>query len=201
MRRVLFGSLIACAGALTVSESALATAFAGIGATLETSMGNIVIELDPVHAPRSVANFIRYVNEKEFDNTLFYRVEPGFVIQGGSYGADGMYRPTHDPIPLEANNALRNVRGAVSMARTDNPNSADAEYFIVLQDTPALDHQPGDPGNTTGYAVFGHVVEGMDVVDRIAMVPRGGTGPFPAAAPTTPVVIRRVFLSTPPARP
>jgi cyclophilin family peptidyl-prolyl cis-trans isomerase len=190
--------LLGIVGALALSASTLATGFAGINVTLETSLGNIVLELDPVHAPRSVANFLRYVAEKHFDNTLFYRVEPGFVIQAGSYGADGVGRATHDPIPLEANNGLKNVRGAISMARTDDPNSADAEFFIVLADNPALDHQSGDPGNATGYAVFGHVVEGMDVVDKIAMVPRGGEGPFPAASPKTPVVIRRALQLPPP---
>jgi cyclophilin family peptidyl-prolyl cis-trans isomerase len=190
--------LLTLGWALFVSANALATAFAGITVTLETSMGNIVLELDPVHAPRSVANFLRYVEEKHFDNTLFYRVEPGFVIQAGSFGADGNGRAVHDPIPLEANNGLKNVRGAISMARTDDPASADAEFFIVLADNPALDHQPADPGNNTGYAVFGHVVRGMDVVDKIAAVPLGSNGPFPGAAPTTPIVIRRAVVLSPP---
>ena len=161
---------------------------------LLTTMGSIVVRLDPEHAPASVANFLRYVNEKHFDDTLFYRVVPGFVIQAGSYGLDGKSRPTHESIPLEANNGLKNVRGAISMARNDDPNSADAEFFIVLADNPGLDHKPDDPGNTTGYAVFGRVVQGMDIVDMIAGVPLGGTGPFGAAAPGTPVVINRTLL-------
>ena len=182
------------AAMLAASPAPAVQAIGGIPVTLETTLGTIVLELDPARAPRSVTNFLRYVNEKTFDNTLFYRIEPGFVIQAGSYGADGMYRPTREPIPLEAKNGLRNLRGAVAMARNDNPNSADAEYFIVLRDTPGLDHDPADSGNKTGYAVFGYVVQGMDVVDKIAAQPRGGgKGPFPDAAPLTPVVIKRVY--------
>jgi cyclophilin family peptidyl-prolyl cis-trans isomerase len=160
----------------------------------ETSMGTIVFELDPEHAPASVANFLRYVAERHFDGTVFYRVVPGFVIEAGSFDAEGKGRAVHDPIPLEANNGLKNVRGAISMAHGDDPNSARAEFFIVLADNPGLDQAADDHDNKTGYAVFGHVVEGMDVVDKIAAVPTGGTGPFPGEAPVTPVVINKASL-------
>lgn len=165
--------------------------------TLKTSAGNIVIQLDAEHAPATVANFERYVKEKHFDRTVFYRVEPGFVIQGGSYKADGSYRGgVHAPIPLEANNRLKNRRGAVAMARGDDPASADAEFFIDLADNPDLDQAPGDGANKTGYAVFGYVVSGMDVVDKIAAVPLGGKGPFPPdATPLEPVVIQKATLT------
>jgi len=161
---------------------------------IETSLGDVTMQLDPVHAPVTVANFLRYVNEGHFNGTVVYRVEPGFVIQAGSWDARVQVRPTHQPIALEANNGLSNLRGSVAMARGDDPASATAEFFINLADNLALDHQSSDAGNTTGYAVFGKVIAGMDVVDRIAAVPRGDHGPMPGAAPVEPIVIRRVFV-------
>ncbi len=164
-------------------------------ATIETSMGNIVIELDAEHTPATVANFERYAREGHFDGTVVYRVAPGFVIQAGSSDAQGNTRDVHDPIPLETAAAGSNLRGTVAMARADDPTSATAEFFINLADNTGLDHQPDDHDNKTGYAVFGHVVEGMDVVDRIAMVPlMGGVGPFPDAAPAMPVTIVKVTI-------
>lgn len=164
-------------------------------ATIQTSMGNIVVELDAEHTPATVANFTRYAKEGHFDGTVIYRVAPGFVIQAGSIGAQGMSRPVHDPIPLETANAASNLRGTISMARADDPNSATAEFFINLADNSGLDHQADDHDNKTGYATFGQVVEGMDVVDRIAMVPlMGGQGPFPDADPVMPVTILKVTV-------
>lgn len=164
-------------------------------ATIQTSMGNIVVELDPQHTPATVANFIRYAMEGHFDGTVIYRVAPGFVIQAGSIDAQGMSRPVHDPIPLETANAASNLRGTISMARADDPVSATAEFFINLADNSGLDHQADDHDNKTGYATFGHVVEGMDVIDRIAMVPlMGGVGPFPDADPAMPVTIVKVTV-------
>jgi len=160
-----------------------------------TSMGEIVMELDRVHAPASVQSFLRYVMEGHFDDTVFYRVAPRFVIQAGSVDANGNGKQVHDPSRLEANNGLSNVRGAVALARENEPNSATAEFFINLVDNRALDHQPGDMENKTGYTVFAHVVTGMDVVDAIAMVQLGGGhGPFPDAAPLTPIVIQKVTI-------
>ncbi|HWA30229.1 MAG TPA: peptidylprolyl isomerase [Rhizomicrobium sp.] len=169
---------------------------AGPLATIQTSMGSFVIALDPVHAPLTVANFIRYAKAKHFDGTVIYRIAPNFVIQMGSYDAKGNYRPTRKPIPLEANNGLSNVRGAVAMARDDPPASAVAEFFIDMSDnSAALDHDPKDTGNTTGYAVFGHVVSGMAVLDKINDVPLGGTGPMPASAPKTPITIEKITIA------
>lgn len=162
--------------------------------SIATDMGDIVIALDDVHAPATVANFLRYMKEGHFDGTVFYRVVPGFVIQAGSWEADQHTRGVHEPIPLEADNGLSNVRGAVAMARGDVPASATADFFIDLSDNTALDHQASDTANTTGYAVFGHVIAGMDVVDKIAAVPLGDNGPFKGAAPVTPVTITRVSL-------
>ncbi|MGZ5923181.1 MAG: peptidylprolyl isomerase [Rhizomicrobium sp.] len=161
---------------------------------IETSLGDITLELDREHAPVTVDNFLRYVDEGHFDGTVVYRVVPGFVIQAGSWDADVHARPSHDPIALEANNGLSNVRGSVAMARGDDPASATSEFFIDLADNIALDHQATDTGNSTGYAVFGKVVAGMDVVDKIAAVPLGDHGPMPGAAPVDPIVIRKVSI-------
>jgi cyclophilin family peptidyl-prolyl cis-trans isomerase len=170
-------------------------------ARVDTSMGTIVVALDAEKAPASVANFVRYAKEGHFNGTLFYRVVSGYVLQAGSYGADHVWRPTHKAIPLESANGLHNVKGAVAMAREDAPASATAEFFIDLDDVNvALDPKPADAPNTTGYAVFGHVVEGIDVVDAIAAVPVGGNdkAPFPGKEPLTPVVIKKVTIVTVP---
>lgn len=161
---------------------------------IETSLGDVTLELDHIHAPATVDNFLRYVNEGHFDGTVVYRVVPGFVIQAGSYDADVQARATHEPIALEANNGLKNVRGAVAMARSAEPASATAEFFIDLADNPRLDHKAGDSDNSTGYAVFGKVIAGMDVVDKIASVRLGDHDPMPGAAPVDPILIRKVSL-------
>ncbi|HWA88620.1 MAG TPA: peptidylprolyl isomerase [Rhizomicrobium sp.] len=163
---------------------------------IETSLGTITLALDAQHAPASVNNFVRYVKGGHYDKTVFYRVAPGFVIQAGSFDAEGNARSTKAPIKLESGNGLVNVRGAVAMARSGDPDSATAEFFIDLADNAALDAHPGDAPGTTGYAVFGHVSDGMDVVDKIAAVPLGGTkSPFPPdAAPATPVVITKMTV-------
>jgi cyclophilin family peptidyl-prolyl cis-trans isomerase len=168
-------------------------------ARMETSLGTIVIALDREHAPATVANFIRYAREKHFNNTVFYRIEPGFVLQAGSFDPDYKFKGgLHAPIPLESGNGLANVRGAIAMAHGDKPASATAEFFIDLSNIPGLDPDPRAAPNTTGYAVFGHVVEGLDVLDKIAAVKTGGgMGPFPAKAPVTPVVIEKVTISEP----
>jgi cyclophilin family peptidyl-prolyl cis-trans isomerase len=166
-------------------------------AKIVTSLGTITVALDRTHAPATVDNFIRYAKAGHYDGTVFYRVVPGFVIQAGSYQANGTNRPTmYAPIPLETGNKLSNVRGAIAMARDTSPDSATSEFFIDLTDnSAALDPKPNDAPNTTGYAVFGHVTKGMDVVDKIAAVPLdGGVGPFPDAAPATPVVIEKVTI-------
>ena len=182
------------AASLVVAGPALA---ADPQAKFETSLGSFTITLDQTHAPRTVANFLTYVREGHFDGTVVYRIEPDFVIQMGSYDAGGGMKAMHDPIPLESGNGLKNVRGAVSMARTGNPDSATAEFFVDLADNPALDPTPGMPPNTTGYAVFGTVTDGMDVVDKIAATQTGGAhGPFPpASTPLVPVTITKVTVN------
>jgi cyclophilin family peptidyl-prolyl cis-trans isomerase len=160
----------------------------------QTNLGEIIFELDREHAPATVANFLRYVTEGHFDGTVFYRVVPGFVIQAGSFDAEGKPRGVHDPIPLETATTASNARGTMAMGHGDDPNSARAEFFINLVDNKAIDRQPDDFDNKTGYAVFGHVASGMDVVDAIAALPLGGVGPFPGAAPLTPAVIQKASV-------
>jgi cyclophilin family peptidyl-prolyl cis-trans isomerase len=162
---------------------------------ISTSMGDITLQLDSVRAPKTVASLLRYVKEKHFDGTAFYRVAKGFVIQMGSFDANGKGRGIHPGgLPLEANNGLSNLRGAVAMGRADAPDSATAEFFINLVDNTALDHKADDPANTTGYAVFGEVTSGMDVVDAIGNVPVGDNGPMPGQAPVTPIIVKKVTL-------
>jgi cyclophilin family peptidyl-prolyl cis-trans isomerase len=184
--------LAAPAWAVEPTSPLPAATAAGPRVLISTSMGDITLQLDAAHAPITTANFLRYVKEGHYDGTVVYRVVPGFVIQAGSWDAD-VHRPVHDPIALEANNGLNNVRGAVAMARLE-PNSATAEFFIDLVDNATLDHQASDTANTTGYAVFAHVVSGMDVVDKIAGVPLGDHGPMPGAAPVEPITIAKVSV-------
>jgi len=154
---------------------------------LETTAGNIVIELDAAKAPKTVDNFVQYVKAGHYDGTIFHRVIPNFMIQGGGMTSDRREKPTRAPIPLEARNGLVNTRGTVAMARTPDPNSATAQFFINVVDNAFLDAANARDG--FGYAVFGKVVSGMDVVDRI----RGGaTGP--GDFPNEPVVIKHATL-------
>jgi cyclophilin family peptidyl-prolyl cis-trans isomerase len=158
-------------------------------------MGDITIQLDEVRAPKSVANVLSYVREKHYDNTAFYRVAKGFVIQMGSFDAKGKGRSIHKGIvPLEANNGLSNLRGAVALGREEAPDTAKAEFYINLSDNTPLDHKADDPGNNTGYAVFGQVISGMDVVDAIGNAPVGDNGPMPGQAPIDPIIVKKVTL-------
>ncbi|MGY2376267.1 peptidylprolyl isomerase [Pseudomonas sp. SDO524_S393] len=129
---------------------------------LTTTNGDIEIELDPVKAPISTKNFLAYVDKGFYSNTIFHRVIPGFMVQGGGFNAQMSQKPTDAPIKNEASNGLHNVRGTLSMARTNDPNSATSQFFINVADNAFL-----DPGRDAGYAVFGKVVKGMDVVDII----------------------------------
>jgi peptidyl-prolyl cis-trans isomerase A (cyclophilin A) len=158
---------------------------------LDTSMGEIVIELDAAKAPKSVANFLEYVKAGHYDGTIFHRVIPNFMIQGGGFDPDMKQKPTRSPIPLESKNGLNNVRGSVAMARTSVPDSATAQFFINIKDNAFLDSANTPDG--TGYAVFGKVVSGMDVVDKIWAVPTGNKGPY-QNVPVTPVLIRKASV-------
>ncbi|MCP5419553.1 MAG: peptidyl-prolyl cis-trans isomerase [Gammaproteobacteria bacterium] len=167
---------------------------AGIKVTMNTSLGVIVLELDPDKAPQTVANFVQYAKSGFYQGTVFHRVIPDFMIQGGGFTPDFQEKDTRPPIPNEASNGLKNARGSIAMARTPDPNSATAQFFINLKDNAFLDY-PAQDG--WGYAVFGRVVEGMDVVDQIGRTPTGSSGPFSSDVPQTPVVIEKVDVETP----
>jgi peptidyl-prolyl cis-trans isomerase A (cyclophilin A) len=137
---------------------------------LKTSKGDITLELDADKAPKTVANFLAYVDAGFYDGTIFHRVIPGFMIQGGGLDPDLDKKPTREPVENEAKNGLKNNRGTIAMARTGDPHSATAQFFINHKDNPNLDYPSFDGW---GYAVFGRVTEGMDVVDAIAAVPTG----------------------------
>ena len=139
--------------------------------TLSTSKGDIVVELYPDKAPQTVKSFLAYVNEKFYDGTIFHRVIPGFMIQGGGFTADMNQKATHAPVKNEAANGLSNVRGSIAMARTSDPHSATAQFFVNLKDNTFLDRAQAQDG--WGYTVFGKVVSGMETVDAIAGVPTG----------------------------
>lgn len=159
---------------------------------MNTSMGQIKIELWPDKAPETVKNFLRYVNEGFYNGTIFHRVIPNFMIQGGGFTADMKQKPTHAPIKNEASADLRNERGTIAMARTMDVNSATAQFFINVVNNPFLNHKDNSPAGF-GYAVFGKVIAGMDVVDKIKDVPTTNVGPF-QNVPVKPVVIESVKL-------
>ncbi len=158
---------------------------------LSTSAGDIVLDLDAEKAPKTVANFVQYVKAGHYDGTIFHRVIENFMIQGGGMKADMSEKPTRPPIPLESRNGLSNVRGTVAMARTNDPNSATSQFFINVVDNAFLDQPNSRDGN--GYAVFGKVIEGMDVVDKIKGVPVTSVAGA-QNVPVTPVILRKASL-------
>jgi peptidyl-prolyl cis-trans isomerase A (cyclophilin A) len=189
-----------------------------------TSMGDFVIEVYPDKAPKTVENFLQYVKDKHYDGTIFHRVIENFMVQGGGYDAKYVQRPTRPPVAHEGREALakggpKNVVGTVAMARTGDPNSATAQFFINVRDNAFLDPiviPPGDPvprfeyqgrvyenvaraqlmnaPQLYGYTVFGKVVSGMDVVNKIKATPTSGAGPFPTDVPKTPVIINSATI-------
>lgn len=172
--------LIACL-ALIVAPLAGAAA---PQAELKTNMGTMVIELYPDRAPETVKNFQQYVQSGFYNGTVFHRVIPGFMIQGGGFTADLQYKPPREPIRNEANNGLKNTAGTIAMARTADPNSATSQFFINVVDNPMLDYREGNPG----YAVFGKVISGTDVAQKIVNVPTTARPPH-QNVPVQPVVI------------
>ena len=157
----------------------------------ETSHGGFTVELFPDEAPESAANFQKYADDGFFDGTIFHRVVPNFVIQGGGLTADFSQKKTRPPIKNEAKNGLKNLRGTLSMARTSDINSATSQFFVNLVDNAFLDHTSKD-SRGWGYTVFGKVTEGMDVVDKIAAVKTGPKGTFDKDAPQDDVVMLAV---------
>ena len=154
---------------------------------LSTSLGDIIIELNDSLAPITVKNFLTYVNEGFYNGTIFHRVIKGFMAQGGGFDADFNQKDTHEQIQNEADNGLKNVRGSIAMARTNAPHSATAQFFINYKDNSFLDFT-GKNASGWGYAVFGQVIEGMDVVDKMADAPTGKRG-FHSDVPKTDIVI------------
>ncbi|WP_020157809.1 peptidylprolyl isomerase [Methylobacter marinus] len=156
---------------------------------LTTTLGEIIVQLNPEKAPISSANFLTYVNEGFYNGTIFHRVIPGFMAQGGGFDTSFNQKAVHDPIKNEANNGLPNSRGTIAMARTPDPDSATAQFFINYKDNSFLNHTSPTP-NGWGYAVFGEVIEGMDIVDAMAKQPTGNRGPH-QDVPKTDIVIEK----------
>jgi cyclophilin family peptidyl-prolyl cis-trans isomerase len=157
---------------------------------MKTSLGSMTIELDAAKAPETVKNFLAYVNAKHYDGTVFHRVIDGFMIQGGGFAVDKSQKKTNAPIKNESSNGLQNKVGTLAMARTGDPNSATAQFFINVKDNGFLDKAQSQDG--FGYCVFGKVTEGMDVVNKIKTAPTSNQGGAFVNAPVTPVVIESV---------
>lgn len=188
-RQVLAMGALGALSATVLSTAAYAQALPQV--TLQTSMGNIVIELDTKNAPLTSANFIKYVESGFYDGTIFHRVIGNFMIQGGGFTPDMSQKETLDPIKLEISPNLSNVRGTLAMARTNNPDSATAQFFINVVDNPNLN---GSASGRDGYAVFGRVISGMDIVDKIRAVPTGNAHGH-QNVPVTPVLIEKATLT------
>ena len=184
---VLCAALILFTGCNAMSESKNPVV------TLETTKGNITIELYPEKAPETVANFIQYVQDGFYDGTIFHRVIPNFMVQGGGFTDDMSEKSTREPIKNEANNGLANENGTIAMARTPNPHSASSQFFINVKDNAFLDFQNETP-NGWGYCVFGKVSEGMDVVNSIVAVPTGNHG-MHQDVPVEPIIIMKASVA------
>jgi cyclophilin family peptidyl-prolyl cis-trans isomerase len=170
----------------------------GPRARIVTSMGELVIELYPDKSPATVENFLGYAREGFYNGTTFHRVIDNLLIQGGAFTPDLHQKPTRAPIANEANNGLSNLRGTVSSARMpSDPHSATSQFYINVVDNPRLDYSSDANAYTWGYAVFGKVVEGMDMIDRIRAVETAPKAPFPRDVPTTPIVIERIEILPP----
>ena len=161
---------------------------------METSLGDITLELDAAKAPETVANFLAYVQDGYYEGTVFHRVIDGFMIQGGGMTSDLTQKKTRSPIKNEADNGLKNLRGTIAMARTQVVDSATSQFFINVADNPFLDHQGKNPMGY-GYAVFGRVTEGMETVDAIRKVPTGNKGGH-QDVPKEPVTINKVTVTS-----
>ena len=182
--RMLVGWTAAC----LISTAAFAQAANQV--KFQTSLGDFTVEVYPDKAPKTVENFLQYVKDKQYNGTIFHRVMDGFMVQGGGFTLDMNQKATREPIPLEAKNGLRNDRGTIAMARTGNPNSATAQFFINVVDNNGL-NAPSPDGY--GYAVFGKVTAGMDTIDKIRTAPTGNKGMF-QNVPVTPILINSATL-------
>jgi cyclophilin family peptidyl-prolyl cis-trans isomerase len=160
-----------------------------------TTAGAFVVEVYPDKAPKTVENFLQYVKSKHYDGTIFHRVIDNFMVQGGGFDAKFWEKPTRPPVPLEANNGLKNDSGTIAMARTSDPNSATAQFFINVKDNPRL-NAPSPDGY--GYTVFGKVVSGAEVIEKIKTTPTGAGGPFRSDVPKTTILINSATLEKKP---
>lgn len=188
MRIYGFFRFLALSAALLLGFASLASGQSAPRVRVETTLGSFVIELNPERSPLTVASFLEYVKAGHYSNTVFHRVIGNFVAQGGGYDTKYVEKPTRAGVPNESGNGLSNRRGSVGLARTGEAHSGTAQFYVNLSDNAALDPQP----SRWGYAVFGHVVEGMNVVDDIGAVATGNVGPFDRDAPVQPIVIKKV---------
>ncbi|MEZ5497597.1 MAG: peptidylprolyl isomerase [Gammaproteobacteria bacterium] len=172
----------------------LALSAAPVLVKMQTNRGDIYLELYPEKAPLSVANFTQYIKEGFYNGTIFHRVISNFMIQGGGYDQDLVRKNTNPPIQNEAGNGLKNLRGTIAMARTNDPHSGTSQFFINVVDNPALDFTGEQNSRTWGYAVFGKVIEGMDVVDEIKLTPTGPNPPFRSDVPIKTIKIESVSV-------
>jgi cyclophilin family peptidyl-prolyl cis-trans isomerase len=188
-RNLLASALLVLAGLLVHAPAPAADQATQV--RVVTNMGDFVVELLPDRAPLTVANYLRYVREGYYSGTLIHRVVANFVIQGGGHSASDLkLKPVHDPVNNESGNGLQNKRGMVGLARGESAHSGNAQFYVNLVDNPDLDPLP----TRWGYAVFGRVVQGMDVVDRIGVTPTGASGPFKSDTPLKPVIIEKVEI-------
>lgn len=193
MRKVLIALLMALSwGIATAADEVPAHPYV----EMITTEGRILLELDGREAPLTVAHFLELVDSGFYDGTIFHRVIPGFMAQGGGYTPDFKLKETDATIPNESGNGLSNLRGTIAMARTDDPHSANAQFFINVVDNGRLDPQKKGRDGRWGYTVFGQVIEGMDVVDKIVSGKTGAQGPFQSDVPLVPVVIKKMSRYT-----
>ena len=176
------------------ADAAVSEPAAAPQVTFKTSLGDFTVELYPNKAPKTVENFLEYVNSGFYDGTVFHRVVDNFMVQGGGFTQDLKHKPTRPSIQNEGNNGLSNMRGSLAAARTMDPQSATAQFFINVVDNPRIDYTGDQDSTTWGYCVFGKVISGMDVIDKIKALPTGAMGPFLSEVPLPPPVIEKASL-------
>jgi len=193
--RVMLILATALAAPVKAQSSLPAAATGPVQVRMTTTLGAFTVEVDPVRAPLSAANFLQYVRDGHYDGTIFHRVIGSFVVQGGGHLPDGSEKPTRPGVPNESGNGLSNRRSTIAMARIEAPHSGTAQFYINVNDNIALDPSP----SRWGYAVFGRVVSGMEIVDRIASSATGARGPFAEDSPLEPVLIESAVVLGDPA--
>ena len=193
MKNTLLGLILVCVGSIAVAADKVP---AHPYIEMVTSEGTIILELDGQQAPITVGHFLGLVDSGFYDGTIFHRVIPGFMVQGGGHTPNLALKESDETIPNESGNGMSNVRGTIAMARTGDPHSANSQFFINVVDNTRLDPQKDANGGNWGYTVFGFVIEGMDVVDKIASIPTGPQGPFRSDVPQIPIVIKTMSRYT-----